>query len=273
MPIGRGAEFNGHVASCVDVNERYREAERQRLLAQVGLALDAEPGVRQRMERLAGMLVEALLADACTVSHITDAGLPVVLARAGTTDDITLDGPPEEPTLLDGTTMVLPLRARGELLGVLSMHRAPDGPPFEEGDLATATQIADRAGVALDNALLLAEERATARRLALLQEATADFSAANRPQRVAETAVAHGKRLLADHEFAVFELRDSHRLEPLPVPGQRYGHDRVDLSEHSPIADAVAHQSPTWLDRAEDWRGEYPVSPTACWPRTSAPAR
>ncbi|MFC0438313.1 SpoIIE family protein phosphatase [Kutzneria buriramensis] len=258
VPIGSGEEFNGHVASCVDVNERYREAERQRLLAQVGLALDAEPGVRHRMERLTALLIDARLADTCTVSHITDAGLPAVLASAGAPEIPPTVASIDEPTLVDGGMMVLPLRARGELLGVLSMHRSADGPPYQENDLLTAAKIADRAGVALDNALLLAEEQATARRLALLQEATSDFSAATTPHRVAETAVAHGKRLLLDHEYAVFEQRDPQRLEPLAVRGQRHGRNRVDLSEPSPVAEAIACRSPIWLDRLADLRDSYP---------------
>ncbi|MFI9383418.1 SpoIIE family protein phosphatase [Kutzneria sp. NPDC052558] len=249
VPIGRGEEFSGHVASCVDVNERYREGERQRLLAQVGTALDGETGVRQRLDRLVAVLVEGGLADACAVTRVTDTGHPVTMAKAGV--DV-------RPTLVSEAEMVLPLRARGEVLATLSMRRSPDGSPYEQQDLVLAGQIADRAGIALDNALLLAEEQAATRRLTLLQEATSEFSAASTPQRVAEVAATHGRRLFAEHEFAVFELRDTHRLEPLAVLGQRHGLDRIDLREHSPVADAVVGQAPLWLDRLDDRRGDYP---------------
>jgi PAS domain S-box-containing protein len=258
VPIGHGGEFSGHVASCVDVNERYREGERQRLLAQVGTALDAETGVRQRLDRLIAVLVDSRLADGCAITRVTDTGRPVTMTRAGV--DVAPTMPTAaEPTLVSGTEMALPLCARGEVLAVLTMRRSPDGPRYDEDDLVLAGQIADRAGIALDNALLLAEEQGTARRLALLQDATSDFSAASTPQRVAEIAATHGRRLFPEHEFAVFDLRDTHRLEPLAVRGQRHGRDTVDLREPSPIADAVAGQAPLWLDRVEDRRDDYPA--------------
>ncbi|HTI22997.1 MAG TPA: SpoIIE family protein phosphatase [Kutzneria sp.] len=255
VPIGGGAEFGGHVASCVDVNERYREGERQRLLAQVGAALDAATGVRQRLDRLVGVLVDSQLADGCAVARVTDSGRSVLMARAGAAvEPVTVD----EPTLVNDTEMALPLRARGETLAVLTMCRAAHESAYSDRDLALAEQIADRAGIALDNALLLAEEQAAARRLTLLQQATADFSAATSPRSVAETVATHGRKLFLDHEFVVFEQRDPHRLLPLIVPGQQYGLDRLDLREHSPIADAVTTQAPVWLDKVEDWHAEYP---------------
>ncbi|MEV6612010.1 SpoIIE family protein phosphatase, partial [Kutzneria sp. NPDC051319] len=253
VPIGHGAEFGGHVASCVDVNERYRESERQRLLAQVGTALESATGVRQRLDRLIAALIDGGLAGGCAVIRVTDSGAPVTMAHAGIggIEPAIVD----EPTLVSDNEMALPLRARGEVLAVLTMRRES---PYCDKDLALADQIADRTGIALDNALLLAEEQATARRLTLLQQATADFSAATSPQSVAETAATHGRRLLLDHEFVVFERRDPHRLEPLIVPGQHYGLDRLHLGEHSPIADAVGGLAPLWLDRVDDWHDEYP---------------
>jgi PAS domain S-box-containing protein len=259
VPIGHGEEFRGHVASCVDVNERYREGEQQRLLSQVGAALETETGVRQRLDRLVRVLIESPLADGCTIARITDTGHPVVMARVGAPTDVTPTPLPEEPVLVTATEMVVPLRARGEVLALLTMHRADGSSPYNQHDLTLAGHLADRAGIALDNALLLAEEQATARRLTLLQQATSDFSAATTPLGVAETVVAHGRRLLVDHEFAVFDQRDMHRLEPLPAPGQRYGLERFDLAAHTPVADAVGTHSPLWLDRIDDSRDEYPA--------------
>jgi GAF domain-containing protein len=148
------AKFGGHVASCVDVNERYREGERQRLLAQVSVALDTATGVRQRLDRLIGVLIEGRLADGCTITRITEAGHPIVMASVGATTAVT---PTEEPTLISATELAVPLGARGEMLAVLTMHRSAYGSAYCEKDLALAEQIADRAGIALDNALLLAD--------------------------------------------------------------------------------------------------------------------
>ena len=50
-------------------------------------------------------------------------------------------------------TVVLPMRGRGRILGLLTLYFGA-GSTVEEADLATAQDIADRAGLALDNARL-----------------------------------------------------------------------------------------------------------------------
>jgi serine phosphatase RsbU (regulator of sigma subunit) len=51
------------------------------------------------------------------------------------------------------TVAVLPLRGRGRTLGLLTLYFRPGSAPSEE-DVATAQDVADRAGLALDNARL-----------------------------------------------------------------------------------------------------------------------
>ncbi|MEE4543449.1 SpoIIE family protein phosphatase [Streptomyces sp. V4-01] len=55
--------------------------------------------------------------------------------------------------------LVLPLRARGVVLGLLVVGRARPREPFDQEDLALAMELADRAGAALDNARLYVRER------------------------------------------------------------------------------------------------------------------
>lgn len=55
--------------------------------------------------------------------------------------------------------LVLPLRARGLVLGLLVISRAGGREPFDEDDVALAVELADRAGSALDNARLYVRER------------------------------------------------------------------------------------------------------------------
>ena len=50
--------------------------------------------------------------------------------------------------------MVIPIRARGRTLGLISVGRFSTGRPFAQWDLDFATDIGARAGLALDNALL-----------------------------------------------------------------------------------------------------------------------
>jgi PAS domain S-box-containing protein len=51
------------------------------------------------------------------------------------------------------TAVVLPLRGRGRILGLLTMYYRPGSPTLDE-DIATAQDVADRAGLALENARL-----------------------------------------------------------------------------------------------------------------------
>ena len=60
----------------------------------------------------------------------------------------------------------------------------PETPAFNADDRALVEEIAGRAALVVDNALLLADERATAQRLTLLQQATAALSAATTPTSV-----------------------------------------------------------------------------------------
>ncbi|WP_369070046.1 SpoIIE family protein phosphatase [Kineococcus terrestris] len=58
-----------------------------------------------------------------------------------------------------GSAIVVPLRARGAITGSLTLLSGPDRPPFGEEDLHTATDLGARAGVALENARLYAQQR------------------------------------------------------------------------------------------------------------------
>lgn len=55
--------------------------------------------------------------------------------------------------------MILPLRARGIVLGLLVVSRAGEREPFDQDDLTLAMELADRAGTSVDNARLYARER------------------------------------------------------------------------------------------------------------------
>ncbi|MGO4749267.1 GAF domain-containing protein, partial [Streptomyces sp. 2MCAF27] len=95
------------------------------------------------------------------------------------------------------SNLVVPLRARGLILGtvVLCRHRTPD--PFEEEDLLLAAELASRAAVCIDNARRYTRERATALALqrALLPE---------HPPREAEPAVDVASRYLpAEPEIGI----------------------------------------------------------------------
>ncbi|MCE7082138.1 SpoIIE family protein phosphatase [Streptomyces sp. ST2-7A] len=75
---------------------------------------------------------------------------------------------PDDPKVTAATglgihsLMVVPLRARGKVLGLLVISRAGRRAGFDADDLALAEEIAGRASVSLDNARLYAREREAA---------------------------------------------------------------------------------------------------------------
>ncbi|ABS01837.1 putative PAS/PAC sensor protein [Kineococcus radiotolerans SRS30216 = ATCC BAA-149] len=95
-----------------------------------------------------------------------------------------------------GSAIVVPLRARGEVRGSLTLLSGPDRPPFTEDDLATATDLGARAGVALENARLYAQQRQSSETLqrSLLSPPTrsAGLSIATRYHPAAEAAQVGG---------------------------------------------------------------------------------
>jgi serine phosphatase RsbU (regulator of sigma subunit) len=61
--------------------------------------------------------------------------------------------------------MAIPLIAREVVVGCAIFGRAPAGPPFNQGDITLAGELASRAAVCLDNARLYDRERRTAQAL------------------------------------------------------------------------------------------------------------
>ncbi|MBN9790011.1 hypothetical protein DMP17_15585 [Pseudonocardia sp. TMWB2A] len=292
VPLHTGTDgtVTGWVGSGTDINVRYRESERQTLLARLSRELDSSDGVDNRLRRLTALLVETRLADVCTVRRVDDAGQLVRVARCGpdaVTEEV-LDERPAETSfglqVLDAGAAVLwddtapgamvpgspiparsavgvPLSARGRALAVLVLVRGPRTTPYAPDDIELVTELADRAALALDNALLLADERANADRLALLQRATAQLSAAADPTEVARTVVTHLRALLGTCRIAVYELDPAgQQLRALAL------HDVADpqawrevpLSSPAPAAVTARQARALWLEPGTDWRERHP---------------
>ena len=286
---------DGWVGSCTDINARYRESERQALLARFGAGLEGEAEPAGRVERLARLVIDSRLADMCCVLQrdadgrmsrdgiaALDADAETTLARmdleSPTVREVVTTGRsrllPDVPAVASPgwsteagpeqvalyrrlgvrSALLVPLSARGRVLGVLALMRRADSPRYDEDDRTLAEEVAGPAALALDNALLLADERATAARLAVLQRITAELSAAATPSEVAATTVTHLEHLLGDCSVGIYEL-DTAGLVPLAHTGVddevRARFPAIPLNAELPVAVAFRERDPLWTEDLE----------------------
>jgi anti-anti-sigma factor len=293
-PLGGEDGAAGYVGSCTDINARYRETERQTLLASVGATLDRETGTGEQLAALARLIVECRLADACDVRQLQDDGRLVRAAVAALDEEteavitaldeetyaarqaidtgrtvLQRELPAEEDTgpgyadpdliarrreLAVGSGMAVPLIVRGRVLAVLGLGRRPEAPAMNDDDRALLEEIAARAALALDNALLIADERATAARLTVLQQATAALSAATTPVLVASTTATHVRQLLGGGcQVAVYEVDEHERTlvalrQTGPDAGVRARWASLPLSSGIALTTAFVDRRPQWHD-------------------------
>ncbi|WP_245996634.1 SpoIIE family protein phosphatase [Streptomyces armeniacus] len=89
-------------------------------------------------------------------------GEPHLIASQEELKAATFSGDPKVQAALDlgiHSLLIVPLRARGIVLGLLVISRADGRDPFDRDDLTLTMDVADRAGTSLDNARLYARER------------------------------------------------------------------------------------------------------------------
>ncbi|MCU1628884.1 MAG: hypothetical protein JWP64_3833 [Pseudonocardia sp.] len=306
-----GDRSAGYIGGCLDIDAQHVERRRHRVFARLGDVLDRELTRVDRLHALARTLVDEGLTDAARV-YEGGAESPVVLRAVAAPDPAIeadlwpLSGPPaltehgdaretfrlgpdEMRAALDGippedaavwrrlrahSALIVPLRARGAWLGVIGAVRLGDTPAFDDADVDMVTEIARRAGVAVDNARLLELERSSAQRLGLLHRATAEMSAAATPTEVARIATNHVVALLGAPMAGTFELRGE-LMEPLATHGwQSDVATTVPLTEPLASRDAVEHRTAVWLRDAGECRERYPAAAkyledggpeAACW--------
>ncbi len=169
------------------------------------------------------------------------------------------------------SAMITPLRARGRVLGTLSVASA-ERDRYSRDDLTLLEALATRAGLALDAAALHEAEReardaadhARARSSGLLSVTTA-LSRALTASEIGGVVIAQGVALLGADAAAVFLQSDDPReLELLRATGwpgevlEQY--QRVPLDGGRPLADAVLSKEPIWLESRDEWALRYPRS-------------
>ncbi len=118
----------------------------------------AEPSSRALVERYAAVRLDAMPAT----SPVARALLAGEAVRANAEEVVALlnDGEARDllTALAPGAAVCLPLRGRGRTLGVLTLYFGR-GDMLSREDLATAQDVADRAGLALDNTRLYTQQQ------------------------------------------------------------------------------------------------------------------
>ncbi|MFJ9419908.1 SpoIIE family protein phosphatase [Streptomyces sp. NPDC101227] len=104
-------------------------------------------------------------ADRLITRCVTDAR-PVLVPQVGQEDLPRIAADPQGAELLGKaglhSYLAVPLIARGEVLGALSLYRVRNPVPFDEDDAVLAVELAARAAVCIDNARSYQSERRTA---------------------------------------------------------------------------------------------------------------
>ncbi|MFR9806418.1 SpoIIE family protein phosphatase [Pseudonocardia sp. RS010] len=295
-PAGRPV---GYAGGCLDIDSRHAEQRRHQLYAAVGDALDREISQSARLEAFARTVVDEGLADivrvftddgagpALRIVATTDPdserdlrrvpGLPLLQRLAAVEDPVLL--PPEELAAAFAevapedrevwersgahSALFVPLRARGGVLGMFAVARTGESPVLDESDVVLFSEIARRAAVAVDNARLLEQERASSTRLGLLHRATAEMSAAATPAEVARTATGHLVALLGSPFAGVWQTRGED-LQLLVLQGWQGEPPAelttVSLAEEHPARTALRARQALWFEDAEGLRDEHPAA-------------
>ncbi|MEQ3554627.1 SpoIIE family protein phosphatase [Pseudonocardia nematodicida] len=295
-PVRDGERSAGYVGGCLDIDVQHREQRRHRIYSEVAESLEREITRTGRTDQLVRAVVDDRLADVAVV-HDADPGDPVgTLAvaadRSALEPSLWRLGPligvsdhPGRPEIIGAdrlddvlgrlpatqrrawgrlrirSAMVVPLPARGRTSAVLTAVRTESADPYTADDLDLLSEIGRRAGLAVDNARLLEQERSSAQRLGLLHRATAKMSAAATAGEVAAIAADHIVDLL-DADFAgLWEVRGEW-LQALTGHGwdaelwRRAGRIRADAP--MAFADVLADRTPLWFGTAHEWASRYP---------------
>ncbi|HEY0194307.1 MAG TPA: ATP-binding protein [Kofleriaceae bacterium] len=141
------------------------------------------------------------------------------------------------------SAMAIPLRSREKTIGAISLLRHGASPPYTADDLRLAQELADRAGLAVDNAVLVATlEQRVAERTAALETANQELEAfsysASHDLRTPLRAIdGFSRMLLADHGDKL-DAQARHYLARIRAGTQKMGSlidDLLDLARISRV--------------------------------------
>ena len=168
------------------------------------------------------------------------------------------------------STLIVPLKVRGQAIGVLSLTRNYPGEPHNTDDQSLFQDLADRAAMAIANARLYqqaqqARQQAeqTADRNARLQGVTAALSESLTPTQVAEVIVEQSIAVLnAASAMVVIVTESGTELEIVHHVGYQQAVTeewrRFPITTPVPLAEAVRTGEPIWEESTQERIARYP---------------
>ncbi|RUO94782.1 GAF domain-containing protein [Corallococcus sp. AB018] len=154
------------------------------------------------------------------------------------------------------SVMVVPLVARGRVLGSLSLMSGTAG-RFGEQDLELARELARRAALSLDNARLYGEARQAQARTARLQAVTAALSRAATEDAVAQVLAREVWEASGATRVAVLALEEDGLMRPLRVLG--YPEDALASFTRPPDGtDPAPRREAKWFGTLEEFVARHP---------------
>lgn len=168
------------------------------------------------------------------------------------------------------SVMIVPLKMRDRVLGVITFVNSDSGRHHTASDLALAEELAHRAALAVENARLYRLEQQTRQaaertsdRLLRLQEVSTVLSQALTPPQVAAAVIAQGVNSLGASAGTIVVLDDEGiNLEIVGAFG--FPQEIVNqwqsfpLSQQVPLADAVRGKEPVLIEAFTEWLERYP---------------
>lgn len=160
------------------------------------------------------------------------------------------------------SSLCVPLLSRGRVLGALTLVHAESGRHFSEKDLPLIQELARRAGLAVDNALLYGEARAAQGRASRLQAVAAALSRAATPEDVARAILTAGLESAGTHAGIIYVSEPEGGLRALHLQG--YSEEVVRTQSHLPAGkpapqlDVALSGEARWFTSAEELVAQYP---------------
>lgn len=263
---------------CALVVPGLGEACSLRLLSEDGAWLRPVASAHARMEmrkRFQALVAVPQRADEGLSARVLTSGRALLLQEA-TPEQVREAMPAPSAATLEqppvSCLLVLPLRARGSILGTLSISRRAGVRAFAPAEQLLLQEIADRAAVALDVARAYASERqareaaeVAAERLARLQRVTVALSEAVTPADVAAVVVREGMAALgAPSALVVVPAEPLGWLDIIGHSGlesetlARYG--RMPVDTPMPVVESYRTGEPLWVEAREELAARFPAA-------------